>query len=58
MLEKSRKVFKGNNSFVMSLEKQKGCHNSKKETFELEREQFLLMKEELNLEIIVHGPTC
>ena len=56
--EKSRKVFKGKNSFHKSLEKQKGCHNSKEETFDLERAQFLIMKEELNLEIILHGPTC
>ena len=42
----------------MSLEKKKRCHNSKEATFDLEREQFLIMKEELNLEIIPHGPTC
>ena len=42
----------------MSMEKQKRCPNSKEATFELERAQFLIMKEELNLEIISHGPTC
>ena len=57
-LEKSRKVFKGKNSFLMSLEKKKMCHNSKKSNFDLERAQFLIMKEDLNLEIISHGPTC
>ena len=57
-LEKRRKFFKGKNSFLRSPEKQKRCHNSKEATFDLERVQFLIMKEELNLEIIPHGPTC
>ena len=35
--QKSRKVFKGKNSFLMSLEKQKRCHNSKEANFDLER---------------------
>ena len=41
----------------MSLENQKRCHNSKEATFDLDRVQFLIMKEDLNLEIISHGPT-
>ena len=56
--QKSRKVFKGKDSFLMSLEKQKRCHKSKEANFELERVQFLIMKEDLNLKIILHGPTC
>ena len=56
--QKSRKFFKGKNNFLRSLEKQKRCHNSKEATFDLVRAQFLIMKEELNLEIIPHGPTC
>ena len=51
------KVFKGKNNFLMSLEKQKRCHNSKEATFDSERAQFLIMKEDLNLETIAHGPT-
>ena len=56
--QKSRKVFKVKNSFLRSPEKQKRCHNSKEAAFDLVRAQFLIMKEELNLEIIPHGPTC
>ena len=56
--QKSRKVFKGKNSFLRSPKKKKRCHNSKEATFDLVRAQFLIMKEELNLEIIPHDPTC
>ena len=58
VVREKHESFQRKDSLLRSPKKQKRCHNSKEATFDLVRAQFLIMKEELNLEIIPHGPTC